>query len=114
MSRKSRRHGRHLSRSKRRKFRKGFYTPPQPPVAAPQPSAVAPQPSAVAPQPPAVAQQYEPEPRAEAVAPPVRAPAPRSTVTLPQFPRVTNELRMIGILSGIILVILIVLAFVLP
>jgi hypothetical protein len=98
MSRKSRHH-RHLSRSKRRKFRQGF-APPQP--------------AAVAPQPPAAAQRYEPAPRAEVVAPPVRTPAPRPAAPLAQPPTIAAELRTIGILSGIILVILIVLAFVLP
>lgn len=90
MSRKSRRHGRHLSRSKRRKFRKGFYTPPQPS---------------------AVAQPYEPAPRAEVISPP--APAPRVKVALAQSVNVATELKRVGILAGIILVILIVLALVL-
>jgi hypothetical protein len=106
MSHKSRHHGRYLPRSKRRKFRQGF--------APPQPSAVAPEPAATAAQPPVAAQRYEPAPRVETVAPPVRTPAPRPAVTLAQPPNITAELRMIGILSGIILAILIVLAFVLP
>jgi len=91
MSRKSRRRGRHLPRSKRRKFRKGFYTPPQPS---------------------AVAQPYEPAPRAEVISP--QAPAPRLKATLAQPINVAAELKRIGILSGVILVILIVLAFTLP
>jgi hypothetical protein len=99
MSRKSRRHGRYLPRSKRRKFSKGFSAPPQP--------------SAVTPQPPVAAQRYEPEPRAEVVAPPAKAAAPRPTATLAQSPNITTELKVIGILSGIILAILIVLALVL-
>jgi hypothetical protein len=93
MSRKSRRHGRHLPRSKRKKGRKGF-SPPAQPLAA--------------------SQTYEPEPRTEAVAPPAKAPAPRPTAPLIQTPYVSAELKMIGILSGIILAILIALAFILP
>jgi hypothetical protein len=104
MSRKSRHH-RHLPRSKRRKFSQGF--------APPQPSPVAPQPPAATPQPPMAAQQYESAPRAETVAPQPRAPAPRPAVPLAQPPNIAAELRMIGILSGVILVIMIVLAFVL-
>ena len=97
MSRKSRRHGRHLPRSKRKKGKKGFSTPAQPLAAS---------------------QRYEsepkPEPRTEAVAPPVKAPAPHPTAPLIQTPYVSAELRMIGITSGIILAILIALAFILP
>jgi len=93
MSRKSRHRGRHLSRSKRRKFRKGFSVPAQPAAAA---------------------QRYEPTPRAEMVVPVAKAPPPRATVTLAQPINIAAELRMIGILAGIILVILIVLAFILP
>jgi len=93
MSRKSRRQGRYLPRSKRKKGRRGFSTPAQPSVAS---------------------QSYEPEPRAEVVAPPVRAPTPRPTAPLVQTPHVTAELKMIGILSGIMLAILIALAFILP
>jgi len=100
MSRKSRHHGRYLPRSKRRKFRQGFDAPPQPAAAAAQPP---------------VAQRYEPEPapRAETVVPVIKAPAPRPTATLAQPPSITAELRTIGILSGIILAIIVVLAFVL-
>jgi len=98
MSRKSRRHGRHLPRSKRRRGRRGFYTPPQP--------------SAVAPQPPVASQRYEPAPRAEVISPP--APVPRLKIALAQPINIATELKRIGILSGIILVILIVLAFTLP
>lgn len=108
MSHKSRHHGRYLPRSKRRKFRQGFDAPPQP-------SAAAPQPPAAAAQPPVMAQRYEPAPapRAEAVVPVTKAPAPRPTATLAQPPSIGAELRMIGILSGIILAIIIALALVL-
>jgi hypothetical protein len=92
MSRRSRRHGRHLPRSKRKKG-KGFAPPAQQPIAS---------------------QSYEPEPRAEAVAPPLKAPAPRTTAPLIQNPYISAELKMIGILSGIIVAILIALAFILP
>jgi hypothetical protein len=92
MSRRSRRHGRHLPRSKRKKMR-GFSPPAQQPIAS---------------------QRHEPEPRVEAVAPPVKAPTPRPTAPLIQTPYVSAELKMIGILSGIIVAILIALAFILP
>lgn len=92
MSKKSRRHGRHLPRSKRRKGRTGFSAP----VA----------------QPSAVAQQYESAPRAEAAVLSAKALTPKAKVAQP--PTVAAELRRIGILAGIIVVILVVLAFVLP
>jgi len=87
-----RRHSRHLPRSKRRKGRKGFAAP----VA----------------QPSAVAQRYEPAPRAALLAPSAKAPTPKATVTLAQHPNIAAELRRIGILAGIILVILVVLAMI--
>ena len=88
---KSRRRGRHLPRSKR-KGRKGFSTP----VA----------------QPAAVSQGYEPAPEADRLVPSAKAPTPRATVKVAQHPNVVAELRRIGILAGIILVILVVLALV--
>ena len=93
MSRKSRRHGRQLPRSKRRRGRRGFAAPAQQPAAA--------------------AQRYEPAPRTDMAVPAARAPAPRAAVTSAQHVNVAAELRRIGILSGIILVILVVLALVL-
>jgi hypothetical protein len=93
MSRKSRRHGRHMHQSKRRKFRQGFSTPPQ----------------AVAVQPAAASQGYA-TPRAEVVVPAAKVPAPKATVTPALSINVGTELRMIAILAGIILVILVVLA----
>jgi hypothetical protein len=92
MSKKSRRRGRHLPRSKRRKGGTGFSAP----VA----------------QPSAVAQKYEPAPRVEAPVPSAKALTPKAMVA--QHPTVAAELRRIGILAGIIAVILVVLAFVLP
>ena len=90
---KSRRgRGRHLPRSKRRKGRKGVSAP----VA----------------QPTAVTQGYEPAPRADILVPSEKAPTPRATVTVAQHPNIAAELRRIGILAGIILVILVVLALI--
>jgi len=87
MPKSRRRRGRHLPRSKRLKGRKGFSAP----VA----------------QPSAVSQRYEPAPRAEMLAPLAKVPAPKATVAPP--PDVAAELWRIGILSGIILAILVVL-----
>jgi hypothetical protein len=92
MSGKSRRHRRHLSRSKRRKGGKVFSAPVV--------------------QPSAVAQKPEPASRAGAPVPSAKAPTPKPTVA--QYPNVAAELRRIGILAGIILIILVVLFFVLP
>lgn len=50
-----------------------------------------------------------------AVAPPaVRTPSTKSTAKTAQYPYIIAELKSIGIISGIIVVILIVLALVLP
>jgi hypothetical protein len=92
MSGKSRRRGRHLPRSKRKKVRKGF--------SAPAASA------------PAEAQKPEPAPQPDTAIPSPRAPTPKAAVA--QATNVAAELRRIGILAGIILVILVVLFFVLP
>jgi hypothetical protein len=46
--------------------------------------------------------------------PPARVPAPVSTPTVVQYPYISTELRRIGILSGIMIAILVVLALVLP
>jgi hypothetical protein len=91
MSGKSRRRGKHLPRSKR-KGRKGFSTP----VA----------------QPAAVSQGYEPAAEADRPVPSAKAPTPKATVTAAQYLSVAAELRRIGILAGIILIILVVLALV--
>ncbi len=92
MSGKSRRRGRHLSRSQRRKVGKGFAAP----VA----------------QPPVVAQKSEPSPRAVTRVPAARAPAAKTALAQP--PDVSGELRRIAILGGIMLAVLVVLFFVLP
>jgi len=93
MSGKSRRgHGRHLPRSKRRKGGKDLSAPVS------QPSAVAP--------------RYEPAPRAALLVPSAKTPTSRATVTAAQHPNIAAELRRIGILGGIILGILVVLALI--
>ena len=83
----------HITRSKRRK---GKQTSSQP-----------------------VAQQRAVTPTQEAVAPteaaihPVKVSAPKSALTAVPYPYIVGELRSIGILAGIVLVILVVLARVL-
>ena len=47
-------------------------------------------------------------------APPVSAPAPPLKTGAIRYPYITAELRRIGILAGVMVVILVVLAFVLP
>ena len=92
MSGKSRRgRGRHLPRSKRRKGGKGFSAPVAQPLAT---------------------QRYEPAPRADMLVPSAKTPTSRATVTVAQHPNIAAELRRIGILAGIILVILVVLALI--
>jgi hypothetical protein len=91
MSRKSRRHGRHMHQSKKRRGGKGLSLPPQ----------------AAAVQPAAASQGYA-TPRAEVLA--AKAPTPKATASPAQSINVATELRMIAILAGIILVILVVLA----
>jgi hypothetical protein len=91
---KSRRgRGKHLPRGKRRKGRKAFSAP----VA----------------QPSAVTQGYEPTSQAEVAVPRAKATTPRATVAAARHPNIAAELRRIGILAGIILVILVVLALIL-
>ena len=83
----------HITRSKRRK---GKQISPQP-VA--QQRAVAPTHEAVA--------------DTEAAIPPVKVSTPKSATTAVPYPYIVGELRGIGILAGIVLVILVVLALVL-
>jgi hypothetical protein len=59
---------------------------------------------------PAVAQTYKPTAPPKVAAPSVKEPTP--TVAL--YPQISNELRRIGMLAGILLVTLVVLALVLP
>jgi hypothetical protein len=88
---KSRR-GKHISRSKR-KGRKTFSAPKA--------------------QPSSVGKAYEPVPQADRPVPTTKAPTPRATIAATQHPNIAPELRRIGILAGIILVILVVLALIL-
>jgi hypothetical protein len=59
---------------------------------------------------PAVAQTYEPTAPSKVTPPPAKEPTP----TVARYPQISSELRRIGILAGIMLVTLVVLAFVLP
>ena len=83
--------GKHSVRSKRRRSGRGSL--------------------AMAPQQLPASQTYEPQPEVSAPAPSV--PTPAVTVTTARYPYITTELRRIGILAGITLVILVVLALVL-
>ena len=88
MTGKSRRgRGRHLPRSKRRK---GVLAPVS--------------------QPSAITQGYESAAQAEVAVPRAKAPTPRATVAQP--PNVAAELRRIGIVAGITLVVLVVAALI--
>lgn len=80
-------------RGKKRKGKKGFAAPGA--------------------QPAAVTQAYESRPQPDTRIPSAKMPAPRATVPAVQYPYVAAELRKIGIVAGIILVILVVLALVL-
>ncbi len=53
-------------------------------------------------------------PKSVTSAPPASTPIPKTTLKTARYPYVTAELRRIGILAGIMLVILIVLALALP
>jgi len=65
--------------------------------------------------PPPVAAQQQPVPQVYKPAiPPVTAPAPMPKLTITQQPYMFTELRRIGILAGIMLAILVVLALVSP
>ena len=89
MAGKSRRKGKHSLQSKKRK-RKQIST-------------------LIATQQQAVAQTYKPAAPSEVAAPPAKEPTP----TAARFPHIATELRRIGILAGIMLVTLVVLALVL-
>ena len=89
MAGKSRRKGKHSLQSKKRK-RKQIST-------------------LIATQQQAVAQTYKPIAPSKVAAPPAKEPTP----TVARFPHIATELRRIGILAGIMLVTLVVLALVL-
>ncbi len=62
---------------------------------------------------PIVAQSYKPVPYPEVPTPSVSVPTPMATLTTARYPYIVTELRRIGILAGIMLAILVVLALVL-
>jgi len=62
---------------------------------------------------PAVTQAYKPAAAPKVAAPPASVPTPLATLTAVRHPYIVTELRRIGILAGIMLVILVVLALVL-
>lgn len=90
MSGKSRRRGRRLSRSQRRKAGRVSAAP------------VAPAPAA---------QELEPAPQVVA---PAIAKAPAAKTALVEPPRISGELKRIGVVGGIMVVLLVVAYFVLP
>jgi len=60
-----------------------------------------------------VTQTYQPASHPSVSAPSVSAPTPMAKPTAVRYPYITTELRTIGILAGIILIILTILALVL-
>ena len=62
----------------------------------------------------AIVQTYKPVAPSRAAVPSVKMPTPASASTAVQHPYIVTELRAIGILAGVILAILVVLALVLP
>jgi len=70
-------------------------------------------PSAIVAQRQAVAQSREPVSHPEVSAPSVSVPTTMATLTTARYPYIVIELRRIGILAGIMLAILVVLALVL-
>ena len=85
--------GKHPARSKRRRSGRGSL--------------------AIGAQQPPVSQTYEPVPQPKVPVPSPSAPTPAATVATARYPYIITELRRIGILAGITLVILVVLALVL-
>jgi len=65
-------------------------------------------------QPPNVVESPEPVSAPTQPAPRVSAPSLSSKPTIIEHPYITTELRTIGVLAGIMLIILVVLFFVLP
>ena len=92
MSGKSKRRGRHLSRSQRKKTgREGFAPVAQAPAAAPK---------------------AVPAPRAVAPVSAVRTPAAKTALVEP--PDISGELKRIGVVGGIMVALLVAAYFVLP
>ena len=60
----------------------------------------------------AVAQTYKPASHPEASAPSVSVPTMTATPVVTRYPYIASELRRIGILAGVMLVILVILALV--
>ena len=58
------------------------------------------------------AQTYKPASHPEASAPSASAPSMMATLTVTRYPYITAELRRIGILAGVMLIILVILALV--
>jgi hypothetical protein len=63
---------------------------------------------------PPVAQAQAPAPQSKVSVPSAKVPTPSVAAPVARYPYVAAELRRIGILAGVIVVILVVLAFVLP
>ncbi len=82
----------HVSQSKKRKKRAGS--------------------SAIAAKQPPVSQAYEPVSQPVVSSPSASVPTPKATQAAVSYPYIVTELRSIGILAGIILAILVVLALV--
>ncbi len=61
----------------------------------------------------AATQTYKPDIPSKVVAPTARAPTPMPVLTPVRYPYILTELRRVGILAGIMLAILVVLALVL-
>lgn len=59
-----------------------------------------------------VAQTYKPAPRPETLPPSASVPTTTATVSATRYPYIAAELRRIGILAGVIMVILVILALV--
>ena len=83
--------GKHSPRSRRRKSSRGV----------------------IATQQPRVSQTYESVAQPEVSAPSAKVPAPSVKVTTVSYPYIVTELRRIGILAGIMVVVLVVLFFIL-
>ena len=69
--------------------------------------------SVIVPHEQAVAPSYKPVSHPEVPAPPASVPTPVPAQTVVHYPYIVTELRTIGILAGVILVILVVLALIL-
>ncbi len=98
MSGKTRRRGRRLSRSQRRKVGKVVAAPVAQAAAAPKAAPAA----------------QKPAPASRAVAPVSAAKAPAAKTALVEPPDISGELKRIGVVGGIMVVLLVAAYFVLP